>query len=116
MLAPRCAYAWPDRSPGPAEVVHGPGQVSAVLVISAGEVAVIADDRVGPTQRDLVPGGLGGSQQGLADGPEISPGAQAAQEVGLAEEELPGAGEEARRGGLGDGLEHDVVLGLSPGQ
>jgi hypothetical protein len=36
------------------------------------------------------------------------------QEPGLAVEDLPGAGDEARRGGLGDGLEHDLVLSQGP--
>ena len=39
---------------GAAEVVQGLGQVGAVLVVSAGERAVPADDRVGPAQRGLV--------------------------------------------------------------
>ena len=29
-------------------------------------------------------------------------------------EDLPGVGDEARRGGLGDGLEHGLVLGPAP--
>ena len=51
---------------GAAEVVQGPGQVSAALVVSAGEPAGPADDRVGPAQRDLVARSLGGGQHGLA--------------------------------------------------
>ena len=99
---------------GAAEVVQGPGQVGAVLVMRAGERAVPADDRVGPAQRDLVPGGLGGGQHGLADGRDIGPVSFAAHPPGLVIEDLPGAGDEARCGGLGDGLEHDLVLGPGP--
>ena len=97
-----------------AEVVHGPGQVGAILVMSAGERAVPADGRVGPAQRDLVPGGLGGGQHHLGNGQAIGPVPLAAQGPGLTEEHLPGAGDEARRGGLGDGLELNLLVGLSP--
>ena len=69
---------------------------------------------VGPAQRRLVLGGFGGVQHGLADGPDVGPVPLAAHQQGLAVEDLPGVGDEARRGGLGDGLEHDLVLGPGP--
>ena len=89
------------------EVIQGPGLVGAVLVMRAGERAVQADGRVGPPERDLVVGGLGGGQHGLAGGQDIGPVPLAAQEEGQDGEELPGAGEQARRGGLGHGREQD---------
>ena len=67
---------------------------------------------MGPAQRVLVAGGLGGGQHGLANVPEISPVSLAAQDIGLAGEQLPGMGDQARRGGLDGGLEQDLVLGL----
>jgi hypothetical protein len=54
---------------------------------------------VGPAQPDLVPGGLGGGQHDQADIPDIGPVPPVAQDPGLAGEELPGAGDQARRGG-----------------
>ena len=47
---------------GPPEVVQGLAQVGAAIVMSADQRAVPADPRMGPAQRGLIAGGLGGGQ------------------------------------------------------
>src|SRR5262249_60611186 len=69
------------------EMVQGLAHMGAVLVMSAGKRAEPADHAVGPAQRNVVDGGLGGGQHRLAGRLEVGPVSRVTQEPALAAQE-----------------------------